>query len=561
MSRQCAIYTRYSSDLQRATSLEDQIRTCQQFAARMGWQVLDDHIYQDAALSGFGVEHRLAYRRLVATALISSPPFTVLLVDDLSRLSRDVAETIRLYRRLKRNGVELVSVTDGIQTSQQMAKLQIAIKGLVNELYLDDLRDKTHRGLTGRVLRGLSAGGRLFGYRTIPQGPDGREGAAWTVFEPETAMVRRIFQSYADGLSMKAIAVRLNQEGVPFPAKTTRWGPIRRGWALSTIHTILTNEKYRGHWVWNKTMFLKDPETGKRTAVARPETDWISEDRPDLRIVEEALWGRVQERLQAVRAAYGATTRQPRPRGQAPDMYSPYLLSGLMRCGVCGGRITIQVSRRRKASGRVYQYARYRCAFHATKGPAVCTNTVAIRQDVLEATLLAKFQEALTPEMVDDLVATVNKHLVTVQAELGRRTTAVEAERRRVETELARLVEFVTKGELDSPRLREEIRDRERQLADLEQQLDHARRQGPAPLQVHRTWVEEKLRNLHALVLRNPQRARLELQKHIEDLRLTPAGERTVKISGRAKTDGLLGEEAVCLQLVAGARNHRYRPF
>jgi len=212
---------------------------------------------------------------------------------------------------------------------------------------------------------------------------------------------------------------------------------------------------------------------------------------------------------------------------------SPYLLSGLMRCGVCGGRITIQVSRRRKASGRVYQYARYRCSFYATKGPAVCTNALAIRQNVLEVTLLAKFQEALTPEMLDDL--------------------AVEAERRRVETELARLVEFVTKGELDSPRLREEIRDRERQLADLDQQLEHARRQGPAPLQVHRTWVEEKLRNLPALVLRDPQRARLELQKHIEDLRWTPDGERMVKISGRAKTDGLLGEEAVCLQLVAGA--------
>ncbi len=206
----------------------------------------------------------------------------------------------------------------------------------------------------------------------------------------------------------------------------------------------------------------------------------------------------------------------------------------------------------------MYHYARYRCAFHATKGSAVCTNAVAIRQDVLEATLLAKFQEALTPEMLDDLVATVNKHLAMAQAELGRRTTTIEPERRRVETELARLVEFVTKGELDSPRLREEIRDRERQLADLDQQLEHARRQGPAPLQVHRTWVEEKLRNLHALVLRDPQRARLELQKHIEDLRLTPEGERTVKISGRAKADGLLGEEAVCLQLVAGARTHRY---
>ena len=99
MSR-CAIYARFSSDLQRTTSLEDQIRNCRQFAARMGWQILEEHVYQDAALSGFGVEQRPAYQHLVATALSSPPPFTVVLVDDLSRLSRDLVETLRLYRRL-----------------------------------------------------------------------------------------------------------------------------------------------------------------------------------------------------------------------------------------------------------------------------------------------------------------------------------------------------------------------------------------------------------------------------------------------------------------------------
>ena len=107
-------------------------------------------------MSGFGVEQRPAYQRLVATALTAAPPFTASLVDDLSRLSRDLVETLSLFRRLKRHGVELVAVTDDIQTSHQMAKLQITIKGLVNELYLDDLRDKTHRGLTGRALAGPS---------------------------------------------------------------------------------------------------------------------------------------------------------------------------------------------------------------------------------------------------------------------------------------------------------------------------------------------------------------------------------------------------------------------
>jgi site-specific DNA recombinase len=242
-------------------------------------------------------------------------------------------------------------VADGIQTSHQMAKLQITIKGLVNELYLDDLRDKTHRGLTGRALKGRSTGGRLFGYRTRP----GTEGAEWVVFEPEAAIVRRIFSLYGDGLSLKAIAVKLNAEGLAFPAKATRRGPERLGWAVSTIHTILANEKYAGRWAWNKTMFLKDPETGKRTPVARPKDDWVVEDRPDLAIVDGELWARVRARLQAVREAYGATTPQKRPRGQAPEVYSPHLFSGLMRCALCGARITIQSSQRKK-NGTVYHY-------------------------------------------------------------------------------------------------------------------------------------------------------------------------------------------------------------
>src|SRR5262249_46545632 len=194
-------------------------------AAQMHWEILEAHIYQDTAVSGFGVEHRPAYQQLVAAALAPLPPFSVILVDDLSRLSRDLVETLSIYRRLKGNHVELVAVSDGIQTSNQMAKLQITIKGLVNELYLDDLRDKTHRGMTGRALKGRSTGGRLFGYRTSPT-PDGAE---WLVFEPEAEIVRRIFHMYADTCSMKTIAATLNAEGVPFPAKVTRRGPMRRG--------------------------------------------------------------------------------------------------------------------------------------------------------------------------------------------------------------------------------------------------------------------------------------------------------------------------------------------
>src|SRR5262249_8954187 len=163
--KRCAIYARYSSDLQSPTSIEDQQRLCRAYAERQGWTVVS--AFEDAALSGFGIEHRSGYQRLLAEALSSPLAFEVILVEDLSRLTRDMAELLRVTTRLRLKGVELVGVSDGIATDRQGAKMQLAVKGLVNELYLDDLRDKTHRGLSGSVARGLSAGGRLYGYHTV----------------------------------------------------------------------------------------------------------------------------------------------------------------------------------------------------------------------------------------------------------------------------------------------------------------------------------------------------------------------------------------------------------
>jgi len=150
-------------------------------------------------------------------------------------------------------------------------------------LYLDDLRDKTHRGLAGCATRGWSAGGRIFGYRTVPV-EVARRGAKHTAparfeIEPQEAkIVRRIFRGYAAGQSMQAIAFALNRDGVHFPAQETQRGPHRRGWAVSAVRVILRNEKYAGVWVWNKRRFIKDPDTGRRRALPRPPEEWIRQE-------------------------------------------------------------------------------------------------------------------------------------------------------------------------------------------------------------------------------------------------------------------------------------------
>jgi site-specific DNA recombinase len=126
---------------------------------------------------------------------------------------------------------------------------------------------------------------------------------------------------------MKAIAHGLNQARVPFPAKDTKRGPARLGWAVSTVYTIVRNEKYAGIWIWNRTRFLKDPDTGRRRPVPRPPDEWIRQERPAFRIIDAELWTEVHSRLAFVHEAFGFRGGRPQ-RGRASVVYSPYLLSG-----------------------------------------------------------------------------------------------------------------------------------------------------------------------------------------------------------------------------------------
>src|SRR5262249_31803156 len=135
----------------------------------------------------------------------------------------------------------------------------------------------------------------------------------------------------------------------------------------------------------------------------------------------------------------------------------------------------------------------------------------------------------------------------------------LEAERLRVDAELSNLVEFVAKGQTSSSRLHEEIVGREQRLVGLDQQLQRLRGLAvPAPAQIYRGAGETPIVKLHDLLAADPAGARREIRKHLDDLRMVPApefGPRAVRVTGQPKVDGLLGgEEAVRLQLVAGAR-------
>jgi site-specific DNA recombinase len=127
-----ACYARFSSELQRDTSLEDQIRGCREYADRQGWTWQDSQVFTDAAVSGVSLDGRVGLQGLMMASAAVPVPFDVLLVDDSSRVARDLPDALRILQRLKFAGVRVVYISQGIDSASEQAETLVAVHGLAD---------------------------------------------------------------------------------------------------------------------------------------------------------------------------------------------------------------------------------------------------------------------------------------------------------------------------------------------------------------------------------------------------------------------------------------------
>jgi len=244
MTMKAAIYARYSSDLQRPASIEDQVRQCRMEIARRGWQEVE--AYFDRETPGTVSRGRSGYQSLQEAA--RKRRFDVIVVDELSRLSRDPAELAGLWQKLKFWQIGLRALGDGLDTvvAPSAAAPILLVKSLVSEAEIEANAHRSRRGLEGRVLACHHAGGAIYGYRTRavhadrpgdPPGTGRVVGYDYLIHEEEAEIVRRVFSLYAGGMSPRRIAALLNAEGIPPPG--ARWrnrkGVASRTWSHGAI--------------------------------------------------------------------------------------------------------------------------------------------------------------------------------------------------------------------------------------------------------------------------------------------------------------------------------------
>ena len=443
------IYARYSSDLQSDASIEDQIEVCRRYAEQRGWTIIDT--YDDRAISGASTA-RPGFQAMMAN--IGHGKFDVVLAESLDRIGRRVADVAGIHDDLSFNKIALHTVSTG-----EVTALLAGILGSVGQQYLLDLREKTRRGLLGRILDGKSGGGLAYGYRIRTDHIGERE-----IIDTEAIVVRRIFKDYANGLSPRKIAKALNEEAIP--------GPGGRNWGDTTIRGqvdrgtgILNNDLYIGRLVWNRCSYVKNPKTGKRLARPNPPEQWETVDIPGLRIIDDELWQQVKVRQQSVRLEM---SRDDSGNALNRVHRRKYLFSGLLKCGVCGAGYTI--------TGK----DRYGCASHRSKG--ICPNTRSIKRQDIEDRILSGLKDRL---MAPELVAAFTKEFT---AEITRHAPEAEIDRRNQELELTavtRKIDAILKAIEDgmyTPSMKERMLTLEDNKAKLLTVLDTP---PPSPLRIH----------------------------------------------------------------------------
>jgi site-specific DNA recombinase len=503
----CACYARFSSDLQRQTSLTDQVGVARAYAMQQGWTLDDARVYTDAGISGASIDGRPGLQALIAAAAQQPRPFDVFLVDDSSRVARDIADAIRVLQTLKFFGIRVIYISQAIDSVNEQAETLVAVHGLVDGLYLREARAKIRRGLAGQLARGFATGSITFGYRTVPVvDPSGRLDADGgpallgkrVEIEPsEAAVVRRVFEWYAEGLGFDAIVQRLAEEGRP--------GPRGRPWRANALRTALGNERYRGLLIWGRKTTDRRPGTRQRVKRTVPREQWHIQERPELRIVSDELWGRVQARRADIREAFKLTADTHLVRGKNAAFHSRHLFSGFLRCGVCGRAVSIVTGG--------YGSPRYGCPTAWKSGGTVCSNRLTVRAKVADPALLAGLRaELLRTETVqavtEALAAELNRVLDQRPAERKRVAEALaDAERR-----LANLVQAVEAG-TPARSLLEAIRAREADVARLQAQQAAFSEPIEQKLAVMPGWVKRQLENVASLLSGTPERTKTEFRR------------------------------------------------
>lgn len=429
------IYARFSSDNQREESIDAQVRACKAFAAAHNYEIVE--IYADHAFSAT-TDKRPEFQRMIADS--ATHKFDIVLVHKLDRFSRNRYDSAQYKNILQKNGVKLISVIEQFDDTPEGGVMEGIIETF-SEYYSRNLAREVQKGMKESAYKCLHLGGKP------PLGYQVNADQTYSINYEESPVIQKIFEMFLDGKSYKEIASALNNLGYK-----TRMG---RTFTKNSIHDILRNEKYAGVYVFNRAASKrKDGTRNNHASKSMDEIIRIPDGMPAIISAED--FALAQERL-------GRQKHDGR-RNRAKRVY---LLSGKIRCGVCGNLYTgnyrppfIDKNGREKAS-----YASYRCS--RKKSSIDCSNRE-IEQTSLDNLVLDWFEKYFfNDSSIRTLVEQMNQYQKEYYDTSGEELKRYEKALKEVERKIGNLTEVIAESGSE-PQIMDKLHDLQAQRAQIQ---------------------------------------------------------------------------------------------
>ncbi|WP_159413127.1 recombinase family protein [Ruminiclostridium josui] len=430
-----AAYARFSSDNQREESIFAQLRAIQEYAQRNGYEIV--RTYTDEAKSAT-TDQRPGFQDMMKDA--TTRIFEGIIVHKLDRFSRDRFDSAYYKRHLKLHGVRLYSVMENLDDSPESAILESVLEGMA-EYYSRNLAREVMKGMRETAYQCKHTGGiPPLGYNVKPD-------KTYEINQYEAEAVRMIFEMYCDGYGYSSIIDALNAKGYKTKNGMT--------FGKNSISSILSNEKYAGVFVFNKTeRKIAGKRNGHRT---KSDEEIIRVPGGMPAIIPVALWERVKAKMDNNKHKSGSYKAK-----------QVYILSGKIFCGACGGAM---VGKRGRMGRNHEMYSYYECSVR--KQHRTC-DMKPINKDVVERKVInALYDNLFSDEAIDIATDKIYSHAQKLKSDVPDQIAEYKRQLTAIEIKLNNLVNAIADG-LYNPAMKEKMAELESSKKAIQIRIDEA---------------------------------------------------------------------------------------
>ncbi|MEY8001171.1 recombinase family protein [Clostridium sp. Mt-5] len=431
-------YCRFSSDNQREESIDAQLRAIKEYASHNSIEITK--VYIDEAKSAT-TDDRPQFLKMIEDS--KSKTFDAIIVHKLDRFSRNRYDSAVYKKKLKDNGVTLISVLEHLDGSPESIILESLLEGMA-EYYSKNLAREVMKGMKETALQCKHTGGKS------PLGYDISPDKTYIINETEAQIVKLIFKMYVDGFSYAKIINKLNIEGYK-----TKKGKL---FGKNSIYSILSNEKYCGTYVFNRSSKKVNGKRNNNKSKSDDEIIRIKGGMP--RIISDEVWNIVKNKMVANKrksASYGAK--------------EIYLLSGIIFCGKCGGAM---VGNRRYAGRNKTLYCAYECS--TRKRNHTCDAKSINKEFVEEAVINQLIHDLFAPEAMDKIVDKVIDYAEAQSSHIKDDIKQLESELTSIQNQIDNIVNAIAGGMFYSS-MKEKMDNLEARKSKIAIELEEAKRQ------------------------------------------------------------------------------------